>query len=209
MLHRYLFIVLLAINLMACTGLDTDKLSDEIELRPSYSLPLGKLTVQYDDVNEIPFGLPSPDIDGTISWEETDTVYFNLESSMAERQYIVSLMLQFDIANRYPADIEVELYLIDNIGRDILLTNSPILVMAAEIDDNGQVIKEMHSDPYPYQLPLSDEQIDALLFSEKLVIKGTVNNLLLTQQVVDSFDEYSLSAAVGVQAQIDYSINNI
>lgn len=207
--QRLICIVLLAISLWACTGLDTEKLSDEIELRPNFSVPLGKLTVQYDDVGELPLISPVPVVDVTVSWEETDTVFFNLESSVIERKYIISMLFQFDITNRYPAEIEVDLYLIDINGIDKPLTGTPIIVNAAEIDENGKVVKETHSDPYPYQLPLSDEQIDALLFSNQIVIRGVVNELVVTQEVVDHFEEYNLSAAVGVQSQIDYSINNL
>ncbi|MCG8579097.1 MAG: hypothetical protein MI866_04235 [Bacteroidales bacterium] len=206
--QRFICTMFLAISLMACTGLDADKISDEIEFKPNLSLPLGKLTVQYDDVSEVPLVAPVPVVDVTVGWEETDTVYFNLESSVSERKYILSMMLQFDITNRYPAEIEVDLYFVDINGTDRQLTTTPILVNAAEIDEDGKVSKEKHSDPYPYQLPLSDEQIDALLFSDRIVIRGVVNDLVLTQQVIDNFDSYSLSAAVGVQAQIDYSINN-
>jgi hypothetical protein len=178
-------------------------------MKPSLSLPLGKLSLQYDNPGEVPLISPVPVTDVTVSWVERDTVYFNLESSVAERKYIVSMMLQFDITNRYPAEMNVELYISDSFGTTMRITSEPIIVNAAEIDDEGKVTKAMHSDPYPYQLPLSDEQIDALLVSDKLVIKAAVNDLELTTPVVESFAEYSITAAVGVQAQIDYSINNL
>ncbi|MCU4156017.1 hypothetical protein J1N10_08510 [Carboxylicivirga sp. A043] len=208
MFQRLLFIFLYAFSLLACTDLDTNKISEEIEFKPNLSLPLGKLEARYDEVTDLPFDLPDPIGSTPVSWTESDTVFFNIESSVAERKYIVSLMLQFDITNHYPAEIEVDLYFIDIYGRDVPLTPTPLSIKAAEIDENGRVIQEMHTDPYPYKLPLSDEQIDGLLFSEKIVIKGAVNELLLTQQVVNNFDNYSLLAAIGVQAQIDYSINN-
>ncbi|WP_430816741.1 hypothetical protein [Carboxylicivirga sp. RSCT41] len=205
MLQRLICIMFITVSLLSCTGIDTDKISEEIEFRPNLSAPLGKLTVQYDEVTDVPLSSP---VDVTIGWEEADTVFFNIQSSFAERKYIVSMLLQFDIANRYPADIEVDMYFIDFDDRDWPLTNTPILVNAADIDENGKVTKEKSTDPYPYQLPLTDEQIDAMLYSNRIVIRGVVKDLLLTQPIIDSFDEYSISAAVGIQAQIDYSINN-
>ncbi|MBK3515921.1 hypothetical protein [Carboxylicivirga marina] len=209
MLQRSLIYLLIIIGMLSCTSLDVDKISEELEYKPNLSLPLGKLLVQYDDVNDLPISLPNPLDAEEVNWHETDTVYFNLQSSISERKYIVTLMLQFDITNRYPANMAVELFYIDLMGYAIALTPEPIHVLAADIDADGKVTREKHTDTYPYQLFLSDEQIDELLYAEQLIIKAEVNGLLLTDPVVNSFEEYSINTAVGVQAQIDYSINNL
>ncbi|TRX72406.1 hypothetical protein [Carboxylicivirga sp. M1479] len=207
-MNSRIYIALLLIGLCACTGLDVDKISENFEYTPDFSLPIGKLTVQYDDVNDLPIDLPDPIDSEPVNWSETDTAYFNSSESVAERKYILSMMIQFDITNRYPAYMDAELYLIDAMGNDIYLTSSPIILEPAEINADGEVVKERHTQPYPYQMPLSDEMIDALLTSTQIVIKASIKELLFTDEVVNQFPNYQVDMAVGVQAEVDFSINN-
>ncbi len=208
MLRRIGFVFMLVFFVIACTGIDADKISDELEYRPDLSLPIGKLHVQYDDVYDLPIELPEPIDASPITWEESEVVYIDLETSVTERKYIVSMLLQFDIANYYPAALDVELYLVDSFGQRTYLTTEPIHLDAAETDESGAVVNAATTDPYPYTLPLSEAQIDALLQVEQLIIKSTVYNLILSSEVINNFPSYQLKAAVGVQAQIDFSINN-
>jgi hypothetical protein len=192
----------------ACTGINTDKISDELEYRPNLSVPIGQLHVQYEEVYDLPLDLPEPIDSRPVSWQQSEIIYFDVEASLSERKYILSMLMQFDISNEYPAVMEVELYLLGNFGATTVLTTEPIRLEAAEIDETGAVMKATTTSPYPYQLPLTDEQIDALLEAEQLVISSRVNDLVLSSEVVNSFPGYQLKAAVGVQAQIDFSINN-
>lgn len=208
MFSRYTILIFILMVLAGCTGIETDKLSDDLEYRPNLSVPLGKLTAQYDELYELPVDLPDPIDSEPVSWEETEIMYFDLEASISERKYILSMLLQFDIVNRYPAAMEVELYLVDALGQETALTTSPIELEAAQIDESGAIVQPANTDPYPYQLPLSDEQIDALLDAQELIAKGVVKDILLSNAIVNNFSSYQLDAAVGVQAQVDFSINN-
>jgi len=207
MSKRLIIYLLAGLVLAACTDIETDKISEELEFTPSLSLPLGSMFVQYDEPIDLPIDLPDPINSDSVSWEETDTVYFNIESTLAERKYIISMLLQFDIANAYPTEMEVELYFIDNMGRDVYLTPSPIVLEKPGMVD-GKVTKIATTDPYPYQIPLSAEQIDALFFAEELVIKGSVKNFVIDNDIQRNFSTYKINTAVGVQAEIDFSVNN-
>lgn len=208
MLLRLGYALIFLVFAGACTSIDADKISDDLEYRPNLSVPIGKLLVQYDEVYDLPLDLPEPIDSRPVSWQQSEIIYFDVEASLSERKYILSMLLQFDISNEYPAAMEVELYLLGNFGATTVLTTEPIRLEAAEIDETGAVVKATTTSPYPYQLSLTDEQIDALLDAEQLVISCKVDALLLSNEVVNSFPGYQLKAAVGVQAQIDFSINN-
>ena len=208
MVQRIFIIVFASIMFVACTGLETDKISDEVRYKPNVSLPLGYMTLNYDSPVDLPVDLPDPIESEPISWVEQDTVTFDVEASFVEREYIISMLLQFDITNRYPAELDIEMFFVDDNGTNIYLTETPIKVEPAEIDGSGTVTREMHSDPYPVQIPLTDAQIDLLMQSRDFVIRGSVNDLVITSEIFGNFDTYDMFTAVGVQAQIDISIND-
>ncbi|WP_430812337.1 MULTISPECIES: hypothetical protein [unclassified Carboxylicivirga] len=197
---------LVALLLVACTDIDSDRISDSFHYRPSLSVPLGKLSLQYDDMGELP--VPPSETDTSLTWQERDTLYFDMSGSLGERQHILDLLLQFDITNGYPAIIDVDLYFIDDNGWDVYLIPSPIEVKAAAIAEDGRLVKEQHSIPYPYQVPLSSGQIDALLLARQLVIVARVNDLPLSSDIVNNFPDYNLYAALGIQARLEIPVND-
>ncbi|MCT4646567.1 MAG: hypothetical protein N4A74_16380 [Carboxylicivirga sp.] len=205
---KQIFILMLFAGLCACTSLETDKISDKLDYKPNVSVPLGYMDLKYDSPVDLPVDLPDPIESEPISWIEQDTIIFDIGASSADRKYIISMLMQFDITNRYPAELDVEMYFIDESGNDVYITESPIRIEAAEIDASGKVIKEKKSIPYPYQIPLSDEQIDLLNESDQFIIKGSVKNLLITTEVYDNFDQYNMYTAIGAQAQIKITVND-
>ncbi|GEM_PF-4527968 len=199
----YTFISL--ILAVGCTSVDTDKISDDLTHQPDLSVPLGKITGAYEAIDELPVDLPDPIDSEPISWTEQETVYFDLGES---RENILSMTLQFDIINRFPAETAITLSFM-NIGEYVTtLRFEPIIVKAAEIDEEGKITSQKVSDPYPYRIRLKDEYIDDIFNAEYLIIKAEVNNLVLTTPIVNSINEYSFNAAVGVQAKLNYQTDD-
>ncbi len=194
-----LTVILIALMLVSCIGLDLDKISDELSYSPNISLPVGNLLVHYDRVNDLPVP-PLPDL-VPITFTVRDTLFLNINDVYGARESIYSLGFQYDNTNRYPAEVKMELYYIDASGTNNYLTPTDgIRLEAAETNGEGFVIKEIKSLIPPE--PLSDDQIDGLFETDRLIIELTIINLVLTPNIRENFSYYSAYSAVGVQAQL-------
>jgi len=173
--------------------------SDILPYQPDVSLPLGKLLVEYDDIDDLPI---VPPVDLTpVTYHERDTLYFRVEENIAVRERILELMFQFDSKNRFPAEIEIRLYYWDETETDIYLTEEPIILPAAEIDASGNITKESMDLT---QMPLSDRQIDDILTVNRFVIEATVKEVVFTPEIVQQINTYSILSAVGVRAHVNF-----
>jgi len=199
MKKRSLTYLLLALVFYACLGLESENVSDSIAFKPNVSLPLGKLLVEYTDIDDLPI-VPPVDLI-PVTYQEKDTVFFRVEENIAVRERILELMLQFDSKNRFPAELEIRIYYWDDADTDHYLTDEPIILPAAEIDDSGLVTKESIDLT---QLPLSDQQIDDILTVNRFVIEATVKDLVFTPEVVQQINTYSILSALGVRAHVNF-----
>jgi hypothetical protein len=179
--------------------MDLDKISDELSYSPNISLPVGSSLMHYERVNDLPIP-PLPDL-VPITFSVTDTLYLNINDVFGARESIQTLGFQYDNTNRYPAKVKMQLYYIDESGNNNYLTPvDGIRLEEAEINDDGFVTKEYKNLLAPE--PLSEEQIDGLFETDKVVIELTIINLVLTPNVRENFNSYFALSAVGVQAQL-------
>jgi len=199
MCKKGILYIIWVVLLYGCLGLESENISDSISYQPDISLPLGKLLVEYTDIDDVPI---IPPVDLTpVTYHEKDTVYFRVEENVAVRERILELMFQFDSKNRFPAAVEFRLYYWDDTNTDIYLTEEPITLPAAEIDATGLVVKESTDLT---KLPLSDKQIDDILSVNRFVIEATIKDVVFTPEVVDQINTYSILSAVGVRAHVDF-----
>ena len=199
MKKRGLVYIAWALVLHACLGLESENISDSIAYQPDVSLALGKLWVEYGDIDDLPI---VPPVDLTpVSYGMRDTVYFRVTENIAVRERILELMFQFDSKNRFPARIEVDLYYWDESGTDIYFTKEPIILPAAETDDSGTLIKESLNLT---QMPLTDKQIDDILRVNRFVIEVTVKDVVFTPEIVRQINTYTIQTALGVRAHVKF-----
>jgi len=184
--------------LYSCLGLESENISDNIPYQPNVSLPVGKLLMQYESITDLP--VPPPIGLFPVTFTDRDTVFFRLDENIFVRDNIKYLKLRFDTTNRFPAQIEVELYYINSNGEKSYLTNEPIIVPAAVIDTEGIITREQTDLT---DVMLSDEQIDDMTWVSQYLIQVTVRDLVMTPVVRNEIANYSVRSALGAEAHLD------
>lgn len=179
--------------------MDLETISDDISYSPNVSLPVGNLLVHYDKVNDLPIP-PLPDL-VPITFTVDDTLFLNINENFGAREQIQTLAFQYDNTNRYPAEVKMQLYYLDGSGNNAYLTpEGGIRLEKAQLNEEGFVLQEYKS-LIPPQL-LSDEQIDGLFDTDRVIIELTIINLVLTPNIRENFSHYFAMSAVGIQAQL-------
>jgi len=178
--------------------MDTDKISQDILYEPAIALPVGTMRLEYESVDDLP--VPNPPNNTPTTFTERDTLFFSITDSFESREYIKSMFFRFDNINRFPATVGVKLFLIDDLGNSVYLTPDDGFIMdPAELNVFGQVI-DYHQGIE--DIPLTDEQIDLLLTTDRIVIELTVSDLVLTPEIRENFQFYYIQSAIGVEANL-------
>lgn len=200
-----LFISLINILILfGCMGIDFDKVSDNTLASPNISLPLGKIEAQYEDFNSLPVA-PPPGLE-PVSFTVSDTIYYRWNETKMPRSEIIYMMLRFDSENRFPAEVEIGLYHRDDIFGDLTAINyEPIVLPPARIGLGGTLVSATTDLT---DIMLDEAQTGDLISADTLVIIMNINDLVLSQQVIDNLHNYSVRSAIGVQALVRINIDN-
>lgn len=197
---KHLLIISILALLTGCLGLDSNLISDETSYGPEVSLPIGQYLAQYETVDDLPI-LPPPYFVDT-SFYDTDTLAFNISDIFGSRENIESIMLRFDVINRFPSDIQVKLYYIDANGTDVYLTSGDgIKLDAAELNEQGNIRKQKNTEP-PEDKGLGSDQIDGLMTTDKVIVEVGFIDFILTPEIRANFNEYMVLTDLGVQSQL-------
>ncbi|MCU4176838.1 hypothetical protein [Carboxylicivirga sp. N1Y90] len=195
---KYLLIISLLTLLTGCLGLDSNLISDKTTYGPNVSLAVGQYLAQYETVDDLP--IMTPVYGHPYTFSDTDTLAFNISDSFDSRENIVSILLQFDIINRFPADIQVKLYYIDENGTDIYLTaGDGIELVAAVLNEQGEVFSQNGTLT---NFMLQEDQIDGLMTTDKVVVEVGFIDFILTPEIRANFNEYMVLTDLGVQSQL-------
>lgn len=189
--------------LPSCLGLEVDKVSESVLYEPTVSLPLGWSEQQYDSVDDLPVLVP-PDYE-PFSFTEEDRIAIDLSEVYNHREYLVSLLLRFDITNKFPANTTFEILYIDAPGNEHPLNSaSPIEVEKANVNEDGVVISATKS---LHDIPIDEADLDGLFNARYLLIRLHIYDLTLTPFIRSHFNTYSTNCAIGVRAQTSIQIN--
>ncbi len=196
--------IVLILTLLGCVGMDTHNISQDITYTPEVALPVGTMRLEYDSEFDLPLVIPPDNI--PFSFTKRDTLYFNMNGLFEEREHIQSLFFRLDNINRFPAKVIAKVYFIDDSGDNVYLTPEEGITMPpAELNIYGQVIeyyKEWTDLP-----PLTENEIDILMASNRFVIELTITDLILTPEIRENFMFYYIQSAAGVEANLKIKLS--
>ncbi len=200
-MYRFAFIVLVAFVSSSCFKTDTDSISDSLTWTPNISFPVGDISFslpqeETDNINVGDFYTPPPEF-----WY--DTLEFDISVMITYRESIESLIFRINMTNEFPAQSEIFIFYPED-GQRVdysrsLTGSDPIEIAAGEIDTEGKVTIPSKKQ---VDIMLTDNQIDDLMTSPRLIIRTVVRNMYITEEIKNNVSQYRFMTQLGVQAQI-------
>ena len=185
----------------SCFKTELDSISDKITWSPNISIPVGEISFslpqeEADNINVGDFYTPPPEF-----WY--DTLEFDISGMITYKESIKSLMFRINMTNEFPAQSEIFIfYPEDGQGVDYsrsLTGSDPIEIAAGKIDTEGKVTIPSKKQ---VDIELTDEQIDDLMTSPRLIIRTVVRNMYITEEIKNNFSKYRFITQLGAQTQI-------
>jgi len=200
-LLRFAFVVLIGIAFSSCFKTDIDSISDDLTWSPNISFPIGDVSFslsqeEAENVDVGDFYTPPPEL-----WY--DTLEFDISGMITYRESIKFLMFRINMINEFPAQSEIFIFYPED-GQKVdysrsLTGSDPIEIAAGEIDAKGEVTIPSKKQ---VDIELTDDQIDDLMTSPRLVIRTVVRNMYITEEIKNNFSQYRFMTQLGMQAQI-------
>ncbi|MDP4207332.1 MAG: hypothetical protein Q8928_00830 [Bacteroidota bacterium] len=139
--------------MQSCVTEDFNKVSDNVAIQQSFSIPVSQTTLKYDSFDPAlssnipgPYGslyfytLPFPNNNPFLI--KSALVEFNLNDSKNQQQWIKRVDFRILVENNYPADILTQIYLLDANNRpiDSVFVTGPQRVASAQINAQGEAV---------------------------------------------------------------------
>ncbi len=189
---------LLAFLLFSCYKTDPDKISDDIKWKPDVSLPMGETELS---LTSVPDKVP-PFRYSKILY---DTLDFGISDIFDSRGEIDSMMFRINLVNEFPAECDVIIFYPEygqGLDYDRSLTgDEPIVIAPGKIDSDG---KSTIPSKKQVDIWLTSKQVDQLFTADILVVRGLINDLIVTQPVKDNITNYKFTAGLGLRAKLVY-----
>ena len=201
LLLRLIFIAVVGTIATSCFKTDLDTIGDKITWSPNFSLPIGDIlfTLPQDEADNISGGdfyTPPPEL-----WY--DTLEFDISGMITYRDSIEALMFRINMTNEFPTQSEIFVFYPEDgqmVDYSRSLTGSdPMEIAAGEIAADGKVTIPSKKQ---VDIELTDQQMDDLMTSSRLIIRTVVRNMYITEEIKNNLTEYRFITQAGVQAQI-------
>jgi len=200
-LLRFAFVVLVGMVFSSCFKTDLNSISDDVTWSPNLSIPVGAVTfsVSQEEANSVDVGdfyTPPPEL-----WY--DTLEFDISGMITYRESIHSLMFRINMTNEFPAQSEIFIFYPED-GQRVdysrsLTGSDPIEIAAGKIDAEGKVTIPSKKQ---IDIELTDNQIDDLMTSPRLIIRTVVRNMYITPAIKNNLTQYRFITKIGAQVQI-------
>ncbi|MBN2349309.1 MAG: hypothetical protein JXJ22_10750 [Bacteroidales bacterium] len=209
----YFWLLILSLFVFSCVDENLTNISDNVQFKVTYSLPIGPLSYDINDyfesIDTLISGvldsveyedslLPNPQV--YVEIYEYEHVDFSMMQNYLENA--VYLMFRINLINRFPTPADLQVYFTDaflNIT-DSLFAEGPWHIPPAETDDNGKIIS-----PYSEQLDIEFDRdgIENLLFTQYLLINGRVYTVLDNVDAVKFYSDYNLAIQLGFRLGLE------
>ncbi len=212
-MKRIGFLPIILVVLTACVE-DFRQERDNMYYTPTYSVPIGPLSYQLDEIMSYlsldslitdTLEIPPSGADRVLAYDDTlfyvnpiqghdTTISFNYDFSLLpqEEQYIQSAMLRVNYANGLPLRIAHQYYMFD--GNDVLLDSlydeGLVWIPSAQVDDMGNVVSptpgrtETYFDSTEVRTLLQTSHFDLFLYLETYS-EGTDTLWVYSDQIID------------------------
>lgn len=194
---KWIYGLIFSFLFSGCLGLESDDIDKELDYKPTLSLAIGDFWFQYNSLEELSY-LPQDTLIA-FSFVDTDSATISLSNSINSSDDIKHLVLHLDLVNRFPAAAQLELFYTDILGVNIAIFDKPMTIEPAVVDEAGTIISatEIIQD---YELGLA--QINSIYYSDKLIFKITVKNMVITSSTISHMSDYDLEVLAGLHIQV-------
>lgn len=190
-----------------CIKEDLSKISSDYDWNGKVSLPISSL---YYDAGY--FGGSADLIDtynlmgNNLFWIEK--VDFDFSDIYQESQYVDSIMLQFQVVNNFPGKVTIYAKIYDSTANEIdAVENSPLVIDAATIDEEGNVVgleESQLSKKWFFQ-----KDVPILETANEIILRIRINELDLTPKVISKIDSYNLDVKIGLRSVVTVPLDEI
>lgn len=215
---------MLLILITSCIKEDISNLSNNIMINQSFSIPFGPANISIDaplisDTSSFPGRYGSFYYDSNIY--PTSSPYFitsyntdfSLQDTRGREEWIKRIIFHLLVENSFPTNVYAQVYIYEqntlqrfdsNMGLDSLFVNGPVLVDAADVNSQGEVVQPSSKI---YDVPFEDVRLSMLKRAKFLVYMGKVSTSGKVNPIRLS-DKNHLKINTALQVDLKYNIKD-
>ncbi len=190
---KYLFFIIFACLISSCITEDYTKFDSSVVYRPNFSIPMGLLTTV----------LPQPpSIVPPVSITIQDTISYSFENLFKNPDEIESIMFRVQSTNSYPATAIVQAYYYNSNNELLgsLTKDKPLEIYCQSINsESGTTNAGVSSGDYYF----TKAEFESLQWATKVIIVTELQNIILSQPLLNNWSQFNVVTTVGLQVQIN------
>ncbi len=216
----YLLFFIMSTMHSGCYDKNFENISENINVTPEYSIPLGFSDILIDDiVNDNRWRLhPVNDTSDSMNIFVYDnlfyqnpitirtfyTIDFDINSIVDQLDYVVSVMVRANCINSIPGKLSFQLYFVNNNVIVDSLYDKWVVIDAARTDNNGNVIP---AESWKNDANLTESQINNLYNVGEIWLDTKLETSNYWENNVKYFSDQKSWFQVGIRINLDLPLN--
>ncbi len=212
--------ILTVILVASCIDRDILNISDSLQLHSSYSMPIGPFDYDINNYlgsldtatfpwpdslyyNDVLYPNPLP----AVNFTSKDTFAFNMIPESAGK--VRSIEFVIPVSNGYPTEVVAQVYFLANgspVPVDSVFQDGPVVVPAAEVDDEGVVV---HPYMKIYTIGMPPEFVQKLDQFNWITVSGWVDTGWQCDHKIKFYTGYQVDLHIGLRIELLYNMGDL
>jgi hypothetical protein len=216
---RIIGVFLLAFTIAGCIDENIFKVSKDVEIAPSYSIPLGPVSFNINDYLESldTISIPWPD---SLYFNDTllpnyqsmvirdENKLYNFSQIAKNLDMVESVMFRLMFSNGYPTPAIIQVYFADDDHNriDSVFADGPYLLEPAALDDSGLVTAPFQDIQDVYMSPEFMDALDEVCY---IIIESTVYTTRPDIPQVKFYSGYAFNVNIAARIQLRFNTKDL